>query len=92
MKYEIEYTGSVDTDGAIIIPIKQVVTSGDCISDSFGIDKDSNSLFIASHFSLSEMEFGSEENTEIEEFLKDNFKDPHSVKGFMRRMVINFLS
>ena len=92
MKYEINYTGSLDTDGAIIIPIKQTVTSSDCISDCFGLDKDSNTLFINSHFLLSELDFGSEENLEIEDFLKEHFKDPHSVKGFMRRMVINFFS
>lgn len=91
-KYEIEYNSRIDEDGALCIPIKDIVVSSDCISDSFGIDKEGNCLFILSHFSLGDLDFGSEENIEIEYFLKQNFKEPHSVKGFMRRMILNHFS
>lgn len=91
-KYEIEYNSRIDDDGALCIPIKDTVESSDCISDSFGIDKEGNCLFILNHFSMEDLNFGSEENMEIEDFLKQNFKDPHSVKGFMRRVIINHFS
>lgn len=82
--YTIEFDKKED-DSSTMIPIVEEVVMSDAISDSFGIDKDTNSLWFGDYFDQDDLE-----ESDTQDFLRENFGvNRQAVSGFVRRLIIN---
>jgi glutamine phosphoribosylpyrophosphate amidotransferase len=87
IKYEVE-----KEDGFLIIPINEPVNMNECWGCEIGIEVDTNTLWVASSFTQEDLDMKPDADDlhylDLEEFFK-LFKDKHSVRGFIRRQIIN---
>jgi len=81
-KYTIEYEKK-EIGGNIEIPIIEKVEEFDSIGDQLGIDKEDNVLWFSTMFSEEDLN-----DEEVDDFLRQFFKNHSSVKGFIRRLII----
>ena len=87
-RYTIDYNCIIDDEtGGLLIKINEVVEYGDAYSDEICVDKETNSLWVSRNFDYdSELTFT---NHDLEEWFREVFKKRDSVKGLIRREMIN---
>jgi len=78
-QYTIEYDFNKEEDSSYIsIPIVEIVEVNTAIGDQIGVYTDGNVLDFDEYINI--------DDTEIRDFIRENFKDSQSVMGFIRRL------
>jgi len=98
------FTGEYEEcDGGFLLKLRQPFSIGDSFGDMLSLDVETQSLFIANHFNLEDLDigynYGSDESKyddeeletreEMDEFFTSNFRSRDYARGFIRRMLIN---
>ena len=98
------FTGKItDCDGGFLIKLRQPFVLSDCFGDMLSMDVETQSLFVANHFSLDDLDIGynyhnsdvkfdddeRETREEMDAFFTANFISRDYARGFVRRILIN---